>query len=372
MSALPLRTLASARWDCGGCTACCRHFTLGPVSDDVVANLEEQGIRRAWAPAAQGFAVQRPGPGGEPAWFLTRRDDGACVFLDEGGGCAVHARLGAAAKPAFCREYPFTVVEEPTHTAVVIRADCGGWAESFDTGTPVADQVAAIHDLPRLHPPTRFTMDPVVILPGVGVGLDQWSGVEAALTPLLRDNTDPGDTIRSCAAALYTLVGRTVPDHDPARAAGATAFAVHQLRQALGTAVANPPGDDAESRGQVTFLAEVLDLLDRAAPGLAPAPLLAPPRTLDDSARAYVALVLRSELLGRSFQALGGIPAWLGVVGLGVRIATAAAPGHGPVSATALGRGLATWIRLTRHGAARRLLGDLRPVLVDLFHHSGG
>ena len=364
MSELPLRTPADARWDCGGCTACCRHFALGPVSGDIIDGLEANGIRESWAPAASGFAVQRPGPDGTLAWFLTRRDDGACVFLQDDGLCAVHARLGAAAKPAFCREYPFTVVEEPTHTAVVVRADCGGWAESFARGTPIEGQARAIVDLPRLHPTTRFTMDPVVILPGIGIDPGQWPAVEGVLTPLLGDDTPPGVTARRCAEALYALVNRPPPTCDPVRAAGAAAHAVDRLRHALRGAVSAPPADDAETRGQVAFLAEVLALLDEAAPHSSLRPLA-------DDARAYVALVLRSQLLGRSFQALGGIPQWLGVVLLGIRIAAAAAPGDGPVGAVDLGTRLATWIRLTRHAAARRLLGDLQPVLIDLFHHSG-
>lgn len=366
MTELPLRTPGDARWDCGGCTACCRHFTLGPVSDQVVAGLEARGVRDDWPLAAPGFAKRRPGPDGTPAWFLTRRPDGACIFLEDGVGCAVHARYGAEAKPAFCREYPMTVVDEPGQTAVVVRADCGGWAESFATGTPVAEQARDVLQLPRSHPTVRLTMDPVVILPGMGVALEQWPAVERALTPLLRDDADPATTVRRCAAALYDLVGRAAPAPDGPRANAAGSFAVDRVRQALRGAVDHPPGDDPETRGQVAFLAEVLALLDTAAPRLAS------PRPLADDARAYVAMVLRSQLMGRSFQAFGGLPQWLGVVDLGVRIAAAAAPGPEPVAAVPLGSRLATWVRFTRHGAARRLLGDLQPVLVDLFHHTGG
>ena len=96
------------------------------------------------------------------------------------------------------------------------------------------------------------------------------------------------------------------------------------------------------------------------------------PLELDASALDYVSLVLRHQLHGRTFQDLGGLPGWLGTMVVGVRLAAAAAASDGtPVTARALGPRLATWVRLTRHATARRLLADVRPVLEDVAMHAG-
>lgn len=38
--------------------------------------------------------------GAFPAWVLRRKPDGSCIYLQDGGGCAIHAR-----RPAMCRAY---------------------------------------------------------------------------------------------------------------------------------------------------------------------------------------------------------------------------------------------------------------------------
>ena len=50
---------------------------------------------------------------GHPGRRLRRRPDGACTFLDRDGLCLVHKRLGEAAKPRVCRQFPFVFVAAP-------------------------------------------------------------------------------------------------------------------------------------------------------------------------------------------------------------------------------------------------------------------
>lgn len=362
-SASPARTLDDTRFDCSGCTACCRHFALGPVRPHIIAQLRDLHIERDWAPAAAGFAVQRPGPDGEPAWFLRRRSDGACVFLRDDGLCAVHALHGASAKPSFCREYPFMVLDGPI-PAVVVRADCGGWAHSFADGTPAHDQAAAILKLDRAHPPGTFHLDPVPILPGMGIAQAQFDAVERALIAPLTEPRSAAHATSACADILYELVGRDRPIPEPARAEHALRACVDHLLSALEPALAAPPDDDPDTRGMVVFLRSAVELLQAGAS--------LQPRPLDPSAQAYLGLVLRNELVGRLFQSYGGLPPWLGSVVLGARIAAAATPGSPdePVSARALGPRYATWVRLTRHQVTRRLLHRMQPALIDLFSHA--
>ena len=363
-------------FDCGGCTACCRHFALGPVSDRIIDGLEAHGVREAWPAAKDGFAVRRAGPDGVEGWFLARREDGGCIFLQDDGLCAVHARWGAAAKPAFCREYPFALVEEAgdlQSPRVFVRADCGGWAESFADGTPIDAQAEAIVALRRIHPAGRFTMDPVVVLPGLGLGRDSWPTVEATITPILGRPQPIEQTVHDVIDALFKLIGRTRPQAQEGRTPAAVAHVHGRLRQVLGPALANPPGDDPETRGMMGYLAAVDGLLAEAEGALPRGPGDArTPLELDASALDYVSLVLRHQLHGRTFQDLGGLPGWLGTMVVGVRLAAAAAASDGtPVTARALGPRPATWVRLTRHATARRLLADVRPVLEDVAMHAG-
>lgn len=324
-------------------------------------------MRESWPPAAQGFAVRRPGPDGSPAWFLARREDGACVFLDDDAGCAVHARHGPEAKPAFCREYPFTLVREPSSVSVVVRADCGGWAASAPDGTPVDDRLEEVLALPRLHPVHTFAPEAIAVLPGVGVPGDQWPLVEEALQACIADEADPEATLAAMRDDLFRLMRRAPPEPDPVRAEQATGFALHRLIGALRPAVHQPPADDFETRGMMAALAHALDLLERAASGPVDRPLA--PRS-----RAFLALVFRSQLLGRDFMAVGGLPTWLGTLALGVRVARAAAPvaDDGTADPVALGHDFATFVRFTRNGAARRLLADLQPALLELAMTLGG
>ena len=115
------------------------------------------------------------------------------------------------------------------------------------------------------------------------------------------------------------------------------------------------------------FLAEVHTVLAQALehmPGDDP---------IDERSARYLDVVLRSQLLSKAFQPIGGVPAWLGLYLLGTRIARA--HGHrdpgpdGPRKLTPadLGPPLSTWIRFTRHPVAQRMLADLKPALIDLF-----
>src|SRR6188768_3764626 len=142
--AAPIRTPKDARWSCRSCGDCCRGFEFGPVEPAIIAGLEARDVAAHWAPAAEApWYERRPAPDGTTALFLTHRD-GHCVFLRDDALCAVHALWGAEAKPAFCREYPFHVVEDPEGIVVIARSDCGGFHESFVDGEPVADQVEGV------------------------------------------------------------------------------------------------------------------------------------------------------------------------------------------------------------------------------------
>jgi lysine-N-methylase len=109
---LPVRSLPVAQnWDCRGCAACCRSYSI-PVSADERTRIESQG----WDLGTPLFDAR--------GTTLNHRPDGACVFLDDDARCRIHAKFGAAAKPLACRVYPFLLVPAGDHWRVGLRYAC--------------------------------------------------------------------------------------------------------------------------------------------------------------------------------------------------------------------------------------------------------
>lgn len=113
--------VAEQRYDCHGCTNCCR---------ELVVHITEADRKRIdavdWA-SRLGVApyVRLAGE-----WVLNHRAGGGCVFLTDAGKCAIHAGFGAEQKPLACRIYPFTTTRSHAVEHVGIRFDCPSVAAS--------------------------------------------------------------------------------------------------------------------------------------------------------------------------------------------------------------------------------------------------
>lgn len=112
---LRLAEIPGQRFDCRGCTNCCR---------DLVVHLTRRDIdaidRQNWTGKIEGPAYVRLGR----ETVLNHRPDGGCVFLSADGKCRIHSEYGAEAKPLACRLYPFTLEPESGALQVGIRFDC--------------------------------------------------------------------------------------------------------------------------------------------------------------------------------------------------------------------------------------------------------
>lgn len=303
-----MSTLPGAKWSCRGCGKCCEGFAFGPVEPRVIDGLHAADIEGSWAPAAEApWHEARDG-----AHYLTHRD-GHCVFLRPDKLCAVHALLGEAAKPWFCREYPLLAVETPSGVVVDVRPDCGGVHESFLDGAPLADQVDALLALPRPVPRQTFNPDTVVVAPGMGIDAAQWEAVWSALSGHLRDPRDPAATVAVYRRLIAKMASRPDPTPDPATSWQATTRILDLLIE-----TDLPCADTlASARAQGDSL---------------PA--------LDDTGRAYLHRVLLGDLHVRRFGQLGAsVPAGLGLSLLESRIARLASQGS---SAAQLGPTLST------------------------------
>ncbi|MCE9532686.1 MAG: YkgJ family cysteine cluster protein [Planctomycetes bacterium] len=140
---MPVRSLPVVQnWDCHGCTDCCREYRV-QVTDAEKARIDTQG----WAddPAMKGVAPFVWDGG----WFsgryrLNHTSDGSCVFLNEQGGCRIHAKFGSAAKPLACRVFPFVFIPFGNQWRVGLRFVCPSAAN--DLGRPVSEHQAELRE----------------------------------------------------------------------------------------------------------------------------------------------------------------------------------------------------------------------------------
>lgn len=165
--------------------ACCRNDWLIGVDDAARARLEQVDWTRLQPPLPAGpkfqalpFALA----GGERATFA-RRGDGACVFLDPDERCGIHTRLGAAAKPQVCREFPYTFVDTPDGVAVGVSFACT--AVRAHRGRPLSAQEAEIREVLAGSTRVHALPDPIVLYSAVDISWPQYRPIERALLALL-------------------------------------------------------------------------------------------------------------------------------------------------------------------------------------------
>ncbi|MDG1894215.1 MAG: YkgJ family cysteine cluster protein [Fuerstiella sp.] len=160
MSKTNLHLPVIQNWSCHNCGGCCREHLIE------ITDKEKRVIEKQQWTAADGISIARPviQQIGRNRYRLAHQDDGACVFLDDGGLCRIHAKFGESAKPLACRVYPYAVHPAgPNELAVSLRFSCPSVVQNL--GPSVASQRAAIvplsheivagkhrdHDAPLIH-----------------------------------------------------------------------------------------------------------------------------------------------------------------------------------------------------------------------------
>jgi hypothetical protein len=327
----------------------------------VIADLSAKGIEREWGPAADGWYDEREGPSG--TGFFLRQLDGRCVFLRPDERCAVHALHGAAAKPGFCREFPYHLVSDPRGTAAVIRATCAGFHRSFRDGDAIAPaDVDAAAALPRVVPRAAFAPERVAVLPGVDVDLESWMDAEEELLEGLVDqDLDPRELVAAVRETLAARAGVALDPTRPAQLDAAVDAIVRALGHVLSAVLASPEG----APHKVRFAREVAGALARARSR--------PAQPLDPDARAFANLLLRSFLLSKQWAAWGSVAEGIGLWGLEMEFARRVAlVGPSGVTAATLAAPIEQWERFASIGLVAHWLRKARVALLDVFLHSGG
>jgi Fe-S-cluster containining protein len=355
---MSLRSLPGARWSCHSCAACCHHFTLGPVEPEIIAGLQARGVERDWPAAAGGWLEAVQGPQGVE--HRLKKVNGACVFLRPDRLCAIHGLYGAEAKPGFCRQFPYTFTEDPEGIVATVRADCAGWAETWESGEPVEVGGAAhLHLQPRMQ---RFSPASVLLWGEHSLSLNRWMEVEGALLAELAPQLlQPEELARATRRHLASAAGLPEPAADPRRARQAALALQHTLRLVLQHVLSEQQAPDAAAEAYTLRLLEQVELAFQRSPG--PWPELAP------EGLGWLSLVWRSALFGKQVHASGSAAAGFGLLLMNLLTArlALAAEGAGPLPATEVQRVLSAQSRFTVNRSVQPILTRARPALVDLF-----
>lgn len=206
---LPVRPLPTVqKWDCHGCSDCCRTYAVG-VSEAERARIEGQ----KWEdePALNGVlpTVYDPSMGG---YRMNHTADGACVLLGPDNRCRIHAKFGSAAKPMACRVYPFVLVPAGDHWRLGIRFSCPSAAEN--KGRPLADHAAdlkAYAGLVEADVGAQLKDQPVPPLqPGQVLPWADLLRFTKAILDLLRDEARPIERRLRMVAALADFCKKAV------------------------------------------------------------------------------------------------------------------------------------------------------------------
>jgi Fe-S-cluster containining protein len=142
---LPLLVPPDLRFECTACGACCVGVNVGPVTPEIARDLEGE-LHDALSEAtgvAQGFLVTlRPDEAGGDGddIRICRTRNGACVFLEADGLCAIHRRWGPARKPRVCRLFPYQFVTTPRGIAVGLQTECRDILAA-SRGAPLAERI---------------------------------------------------------------------------------------------------------------------------------------------------------------------------------------------------------------------------------------
>ena len=134
------------KYSCHGCGDCCRDFTVQLRERDL-KKLSSQGwAERFGTEVVQSFRGQS---------YLSRKDDGSCVFLNGEGLCKIHAEFGFSEKPIACQVFPFNIAPDESGVRVGLNFLCKSVQrnEGSALGTHQKDIRRFVQAIPELSRP---------------------------------------------------------------------------------------------------------------------------------------------------------------------------------------------------------------------------
>lgn len=173
--------LPGQRYSCHGCGDCCRDFTIELRGDDFDRVRAQGWESELGAPFWVDFAGRR---------WLRQREDGACVFLGEGGRCRIHARHGLEAKPIACQLFPFSFAPGPRGAAIGVNFACASVRRN--AGASLGTHESEVRRLQAAVPEACERMQVADLSPGVPATEQEVQAVAHALDRWLADGSVSG------------------------------------------------------------------------------------------------------------------------------------------------------------------------------------
>ncbi|MCB9527368.1 MAG: hypothetical protein H6701_03065 [Myxococcales bacterium] len=136
----PVRLDPALRHRCVRCGSSCLNVDIGPIGDATLAAIDAHRLWRGDAESAAELVHTRVTAAGVVRVF--DHDRGACVMLD-GDACALHAVAGEAAKPAGCRQFPYTFTAGPDGVDVGLQLECRSALAAAAAGAAVEAEALA-------------------------------------------------------------------------------------------------------------------------------------------------------------------------------------------------------------------------------------
>ncbi len=163
--------MEDARFACQGSGACCQGYVVGPVSDAIAEAIDAHEFQANRALLAAGGFVMREVNG--TRLRSLRQVDARCVFLGPDERCVIHLEMGAAAKPAMCRSYPFNFVIAPDGVGYIsLNGECAGFHKGCE-GPLLSEQIDDILG-PALGLPQPVIREPIALGGGATESWDDY------------------------------------------------------------------------------------------------------------------------------------------------------------------------------------------------------
>jgi Fe-S-cluster containining protein len=111
------------RFSCGSCTHCCDQPWRTMIEADKAKALDAHDFSKY--PQLAGKRFYSPAADGRDGYFDLAKGEGTrCLFLAADGLCIIHKELGAEAKPAMCRQFPFLPSRTWTDDRLAMNFGC--------------------------------------------------------------------------------------------------------------------------------------------------------------------------------------------------------------------------------------------------------
>lgn len=131
-----------AKFACSGCGWCCDQPWMTVISPEDAQRYAAEDWAAEFPQLRRRKLFTHSRRNGRTVYALTKSRGNRCIFLADDNRCIVHARLGLAAKPHMCRQFPYLPVTIAGTQRISVNYGCR--AVQREHGPALAEQTADI------------------------------------------------------------------------------------------------------------------------------------------------------------------------------------------------------------------------------------